>query len=77
MGSHSVPVVPVAEDLREGPVVQEVLVGQVVPADAFPEARPEETETTMIESRPKASDHHRLVHALISCRQKCDLETGW
>jgi hypothetical protein len=77
MGALSVPVVLVADDLR---VVREGLVGQEVqvdPVDAFPEDRREETEETMTESRPKASDHRRLVHELISCRQKCDLEIGW
>jgi hypothetical protein len=74
MGSPSV---PVAEDLREGPVVQEALVDQAGPVDAFPEVRPEETAATMTAGRLKVSDHHRLVHALISCRQKCDLEIGW
>jgi hypothetical protein len=80
MRSLNVPVVPVAEDPREGPVVQEARVGQAAPADpvdVFPEVRPEETEETMTKSRPRDSDHRRLVHALISCRQKCDLEIGW
>jgi hypothetical protein len=70
-------VVPVAEDLLEGPVVQAALVDQEAPVDAFPEARREATEATMTEGRLKVSDHRRLVHVLISYRQKCDLEIGW